>query len=152
MQRWIKNFENLKSHRFFNKFVIFNTVTAINARFHTIALDKSSSSISLSLESFRSGFLVGDIFLAVDTQLYRRLCSSVHWSVDTNQKVLKRAFQYFSCMRAKGVDGGWMPLPTIRNDFVTPGCLLSHHQPRRTSFMTFHCQLHWFVVGVSAIP
>jgi len=87
-----------------------NTVTAINAVFHTIALDSSSYSNSLSLDSFRSSFLDGDIFLIADTQLYRRLCTSVH--------------RYFSCMSAEGVDGGWIPLSTHPQQFCDPALLV----------------------------
>ena len=54
-------------------------------------------------------------FLVKDTQLYKRLCPSVHpWTQVESGKtsVLEGICVYISVERGLGVDGGWLPLPT----------------------------------------
>ena len=72
-------------------------------------------------------------FLVADTQLYKRLCPSVHWSVRRSvtheSKIGKRALQmpflvWVLMVGAWGVDEGWMPLPTRPQQYCDPASLL----------------------------
>ena len=76
------------------------------------------------------------LFLVADTQLYKRLCPSVHPSVrpsvgnDRVEKWKNKRFGYFLCMFVCGVGVGvWIgvgcPCPPVRNDMVTPRHLFS---------------------------
>ena len=63
-------------------------------------------------------------FLVADTQLYKRLCPSVRWSVhlgSSSWKVGKRAFK----IRFGDGMGCVCPCPPVRNDIVTSRHLLS---------------------------
>ena len=85
------------------------------------------------------------MFLVADTQLYKRLCPSVRWSVgpsvrpsvrpsirhgDRVEKWKNERFGYFLCMfvcgggGGWGVDGGWMPLPTRPPRYCDPASLV----------------------------
>jgi len=79
----------------------------------------------------RCALMASAIFLVADTQLYKRLCPSVRWSVgpsvgnDRVEKLKNKRFTYFLCVFVcvLGV-GVWMgvgrPCPPVRSDIVTP--------------------------------
>ena len=80
-------------------------------------------------------FFIILLFLVADTQLYKRLCPSIHLLVrllvrnDQVEKWKNERYRYFLCKFKCGVGVGvWMgvgyPCPLIRNDIVNPHHLL----------------------------
>ena len=72
------------------------------------------------------------LFLVADTQLYRRLCPSVGPLVRHGHRIKKwrnERFRYFLCILiygglGKGVDRGWMTLPTRTQRYCDPASLV----------------------------
>ena len=91
-------------------------------------------------------FLNCERFLVAGTQLYKRLCPSVHPcvrpSVCHGDRVENERFRYilciFECWRWVWVKTGLgCPCPPVRNDIVTPRNLFVWHMSR------WNCQTHY---------
>ena len=71
------------------------------------------------------------LFLVADTQLYKRLCPSVGWSVEvieskSGKMSVLELFRYVCVWSGvRGVDGVGRPCPPVRNDTATPRHLLN---------------------------
>ena len=105
------------------------------------------------------------LFLVADTQLYKRLCPSVRWSVPENESKSGKNERFRSflgtCLCWKG---GWMgcwvwmgfgcPCPPARNDLVTPRHLFfSQDSTDALSFLLlFRILLPFLWFGCCLIP